>query len=317
MALITDGNQTKDFRVRDLPSLWDITLRQDWLVEGLIPNNSLIMLSGESGSGKSTVALLLADAISKGEPFLGRETKKMPVLIADRENGPQIYHERFLRLSIERNPDLLFWGHWCDMEPQGPDSKVIEEFVLEEKPLIIFDSFISFNDGDEQDASQTRTYMDAFRRLVGLGATVVLIHHTGKGENTKEYRGSSDIKASIDAGFVLKTKRPMLKLLSMTPFKMREGSVSTISLSLEDNRLVTVDSEFIPTNDKDWAAVLDFVSKNPKTNQSRIVQEFPEISVYKIRKILLVGESTGYFMVEKGPNNASLYLVGEKGSAHE
>lgn len=315
MAVISDGKVTKDFKVRDLPNIWKLTSKQNWLVEGLIPENTVVMLSGESGSGKSTVALILADAVSKGEPFLGMPTQKRPVLISDKENGLPVYHERFQRLSIEENPDLMFWGYWCDPEPLGPNSKVIEEFVIQERPLLIFDSFISFNEGDEQDATATRAYTEYYRKLAGLGATVIIIHHTGKGENTKEYRGSSDIKASLDVGLVLIAKKPQLRLSTLKPFKVREGGVEPISIALEGNKLVRVDTEYIQASDPDWQKIQAVIAEQPGMNQGQIMKLVPDIAVGKIRKILIVGESTGLFRVEKGVNNSSHYYVGESNDA--
>jgi RecA-family ATPase len=69
--------------------------------------------------------------------------------------------------------------------------------------LIIFDSLIQFHTGSEQDSSETRRYLDQYRRLAHLGPGIVLPHHTGKGEGAKQYRGSSDIKASVDQAFCL------------------------------------------------------------------------------------------------------------------
>lgn len=45
--------------------------------------------------------------------------------------------------------------------------------------------------------------LSCFRNLAAAGATVLIIHHTGKGDGTKEYRGSSDIVAAVDAAFVV------------------------------------------------------------------------------------------------------------------
>lgn len=316
MAIISNGKESREFNIRDLPSIWDLTIKQTWLVEGLIPENAVVMLSGESGGGKSTIALLLADAVSRGEPFLDMPTVKRSVLIADRENSLSVYHERFERFDLAKNPDLLFWGYWNDPEPMGPNTQAIEEFVIKEHPLLIFDSFIAFNDdGDEQDATATREYMDHYRKLTGLGATVVLIHHTGKGENTKEYRGSSDIKASLDVGLVLVAKKPQLKLLTIRPFKVREGGVEPISAALEGNKLVRVDTEYVPVTDPDWELVRKTIEKLPGANQGQIIKDLPDMTVSKIRKILLAGTSTGVFRVEKGLNNASFYFLGEHQNA--
>jgi hypothetical protein len=46
-----------------------------------------------------------------------------------------------------------------------------------------------------------RSFMQQCRALADLGCTVLIIHHDGKAETAKDYRGSSDFKAAVDAAF--------------------------------------------------------------------------------------------------------------------
>lgn len=307
--------EPKDFRVEHLESVWDLTSSQQWLVDNLIPEGGLIMVTGESGCGKSTFTLLLADAVSKGEPFLGLQTTQRDVLIVDKENGLTIYHERFKRFELPKNDHIRVWGNFSPIEPPTPDSIAIRKYAQEVKPLIIYDSFVAFHPGDEQDATSTRKYMDQYRMLVASGATVVLIHHTGKGENTKEYRGSSDIKASLDVGYKLIAKKTELQSLQLKPFKVREGLIRPLMLTLEENKLVVLDGEFIQETDKDWAPVEQVVKEFPGANQQFIIKKLEQMSVPRVRKILMAGKIKGIFRVESGANNSSLYYPSEPKAA--
>ena len=67
--------------------------------------------------------------------------------------------------------------------------------LVQRKGVIIFDSLVAFHPGSEQDSKRDWKYMDGFRSLASAGATVIVIHHSGKSEGSKEYRGSSDIKS--------------------------------------------------------------------------------------------------------------------------
>lgn len=314
---MSDKATLKDFKVRDLPGIWGLTFEQEWMVENLIPSQTVTMLSGESGCGKSTFTLALADAVSKGEPFLGYKTTKTPTLIIDRENGLSIYHERLQRFNVQPNPDLMFWGNWNQPVPPSPEAECLAKFVQEEKPLIIFDSFVSFHPGNEQDATETRLYMDKFRKLAAMGATIILIHHTGKGLNTKIYRGSSDIKASVDVLYVMNTKKPRLKLIELKPDKVREGTLDPISLAVEDDKWVLLDHSFIDQESPDWKAVIEVVAKNPGLNQLQIVDKLDSMPQSRVRKILNVAEGMGYVVINKGAKNASLYTLGQPKKAQE
>ncbi len=92
------------------------------------------------------------------------------------------------------------------------------------KPLIIFDSLAAFNLADENSVKEIRAFMEPARVLVNqLGASVLIVHHTGKSDRSQEYRGSSAIKDSVDVAFRLRKKGSsnMLGRLNVKPFKTR------------------------------------------------------------------------------------------------
>jgi hypothetical protein len=70
--------------------------------------------------------------------------------------------------------------------------------------------------------------MHRCRRLAGLGATVIVIHHDGKAESARDYRGGSDFKAAIDFGFHVTNcgANRLLDKLFLRPFKTRFGGFS-------------------------------------------------------------------------------------------
>src|SRR5205823_6133140 len=133
--------------------------------------------------------------------------------------------ERFERLGVQDGDDFKVWGGWVEDQPPAPDSPLIINWLTQTtpKPLIVIDSLVSFHPGDENDATETRKYMHGFRRLADLGATVITLHHSGKSDAAKDYRGSSDIKASIDVGYHLtNTSGPsQLGLMRLRAFKTR------------------------------------------------------------------------------------------------
>jgi predicted ATP-dependent serine protease len=55
--------------IESLESIWAEPRPMTWLVDGMIPEQSVVMVAGESGCGKSTLLLALADAVSHGSDF--------------------------------------------------------------------------------------------------------------------------------------------------------------------------------------------------------------------------------------------------------
>mgnify|MGYP006243999449 FL=1 len=55
---------------------------KDWIIDQIASNGSLVLLAGESGSGKTSLCYSMANAIAKGDLFLNTfQTKKQLSLI--------------------------------------------------------------------------------------------------------------------------------------------------------------------------------------------------------------------------------------------
>ena len=151
-------------------------------------------MTGDSGSGKSTLALAWAGEVAAAGT---------PVLVLDRENPISVVAEHLERLGIADGGLLRYWGGWLTEPPPQPNDPAVLDWVkaCEPRPLIIVDSMIAFHGGDENDAAETRAFMQQCRTVADLGGTVLVAHHDGKADTSKDYRGSSDFKASLDEGF--------------------------------------------------------------------------------------------------------------------
>jgi RecA-family ATPase len=277
----------------------------EWIVDGLIAAGTVTLISGESGSGKSTVTSAICSAVERGVPFAGLATQARPALILDRENPLPVVVDRFDRLGIDDSPNFKYWGGWLPEEAPPPFSPIIIEWIrsCEPKPLIVVDSLVGFNAGDENSASETRAYMQGFRRLADMGATIIVLHHSGKADTAKDYRGSSDIKASIDIGYHLANLGDPSKLdtLRLRPFKSR-FSVQEIVLRYERGQFSRdVRAPSVSVTD----ALRDLLIANPGVG----VQRFEELASQKdiarsrSRKFLTDGIAQKTISVEKLPRN--------------
>jgi archaellum biogenesis ATPase FlaH len=233
-------------RLDRLPSVWKSEVQMNFIIEGLLLEGALTMLSGQAGDGKSTFSLALAGAVAQGKPFLGRVVKQRPVLYLDRENPVYVVKDRLLRLRIPEIPALKIWGMWWEgNEPPGPEDPEIIEFARQ-KPLIVIDSLIAFARCDENSSQEMRRHMELYKKLCYLGASVLFIHHASdKAESL--YRGSSDIKAVIDAALHLcrsdgSGSADALGQLELEEFKTRGMIGGKIRMEFRDNGFHTLDA---------------------------------------------------------------------------
>lgn len=300
--------------IDSIPSVHSISSAGiEFAVEGLIAMSAITMFSGESGGGKSSLLTAVGAHAACGAPFLGRECVARKVLILDRENTLPIVEERLCRLGIQDGGSLKIWGSWLPEEAPAPGASVILEWVEQcnPKPLIIVDSLRAFLDGDENDASVVRPFMHQMRRLADAGAGVIVLHHTGKGETTRDYRGSSDLKASIDIGLNLVNMGDgKLDRLRLRPFKTRFTVDADMILHYADG-IFSSDSR---TN---------AVGRTVTERLGELLQERPGIGATEFeslagsrglgrdraRQFLHDGIVTGKVRQEPGPKNAKFHYL--------
>ncbi len=159
---------------------------------------------------------MVRDAIAKG----------VPCLILDRESSRHLAVDRKNRLDLDDSPLLRWWGGWTgDVPGPGLGDYIGLVKSCDIKPIIVIDSFIAFLEGDENSATVVRAFMNILRKLADLGATIILIHHDGKAESARDFRGSSDFKAGLDQAFHVTnlSQDSRLDRLTLRCFKSRYG----------------------------------------------------------------------------------------------
>jgi hypothetical protein len=231
-------------RIENLPNPADTRDSFSYVTKPELPERCLVGLTGPSGEGKSTISTAWArNAIAAGRP----------VLILDRENPQSIVADRMKRLGMTGGGLLHWWGGWLGREAPEPGAAGIHDWVRSRiahgpLPLVIVDSLAAFEVGDENSAADMRRFMHQCRRLADLGATVIVIHHDGKAESAKDFRGSSDFKASIDQAFHCTNIGSDGKLdrLTLRCFKSRYGLSGSLIYHYAGGRIVRDERQDAP-----------------------------------------------------------------------
>lgn len=178
---------------------------RDWIVKDLIPSNTVTMIAGDGGVGKTLLTQQLAMCAALGIDWLGREVAPVKTCAVFCEDEDDEIHRRLSDIAISLNVDLG--------DPRLKDFRYISrngaengmvEFIQEFRDgerrqimkqttffydvynwalahgaqLIILDSLHDFFHGNENDRAQTRYFVNQLRWLASeIDGAVILLSH--------------------------------------------------------------------------------------------------------------------------------------------
>jgi len=178
------------------------------------------------------------------------------------------------------------------------------------KPLIIVDSVIAFHPGAENDSNETRRYMAQYRKLTAMGAAPILLHHIGKSDTSRDYRGSSDYKASIDIGYKLTNlgDGARLSTLELRPFKQRFSVAPLLHLRYSDG-IFSVDQA--EARKSVTERLCDLLKENPRISKADFEALARErgLGRNRGREFLDDGIAAKTVSIEFGPKNSKLHRL--------
>jgi hypothetical protein len=183
-----------------------------WLIEPFFEKDSQVVLWGESGSGKSFVALSWGMAIATGTAWLGKyPTIQANVLYCVGE-GDRGMRRRARAGQIEYGFKSIpgFWFY--PMAPRIRDPKVLGEFLKMVKRcqpgLVIIDTLARSFSGDENKAEDMNDWLNAAMIIQReTGACVMVVHHTAKAVKkggVATERGSGALRGAMDTSIMVR-----------------------------------------------------------------------------------------------------------------
>jgi hypothetical protein len=164
-----------------------------YIIDGLILSQSLSLVVGDSGLGKSPLIYQAAICVAAGIPFLGHEVRSGRVLYMDSENGvgqvPSLVEQLSSFLGLENPPEELLLWNFNDAPGFGLAGNHREDLVREVRPAwVIIDPINSVFNDIEQDATSATQHFQELRGLMSeYGCAFTGMHHVRKGpDNPKE-----------------------------------------------------------------------------------------------------------------------------------
>ena len=209
---------------------------ENFLIDGWIPTESMMMMFAPSGSGKGFVAVDLAYAIANSdvEEWHGKKINKHGPVIYLAGEGQKGLRKRFAGIAeyfreiFDISPDKTKIGVIKEAIPINDDNpdfginRVIANIgsMTAEPALIIIDTTNRYMAGDENKTSDATSFIQAATRIINeFHCSVLIIHHTGLSQETQgRARGSSVFKAAMDMEFRI-SKSGMFITLEMTKSK--------------------------------------------------------------------------------------------------
>ena len=198
-----------------------LTMRQldalpppEWLVEGLVPEKSLVVAFGPPKAFKSFLVLSLALHVAEDRPWFGHAVKQGAVVyIAGEGTGGLSTRLRAMRTAHGISIDAPLYiirraVNFRDHNAVTALAKLIRETVGEGVPIrmVVVDTLARAMPGaDENSAQEVGLVIAECDWLKDeLDTTAFLVHHSGKDE-TKGARGTSALRGAWDTAFEIRS----------------------------------------------------------------------------------------------------------------
>lgn len=243
---------TKGFKLTALSDIPTTRPPKQWLIKKTLEPRKLHTLIGESGAGKSFVALDMAWHIAHGIDWNGHSVKAKGDVVYIAGEGAEGVIDRCSAMSkhygqpMPVNFFVSDQGINFDVEA---DVKMLVDVVKScsaNPALVIIDTLhrnFSADENSAKDIAALLKNLDAYMR-VELGAAVLLVHHSGHGDKDRG-RGSSAIRAAVDVELVAKKDKDGLIILSCS--KAKDFAVGEpLSFKLQTVELNHVDDDGEP-----------------------------------------------------------------------
>jgi AAA domain len=180
----------------------------EWWVSGVIPKDSVVVVGGDGGVGKSALIVELVARLSTGTPFINSHatiTAKTLYVVGEGIGG---YNPRFDAvqqahgLNRERVRLIKEGVNMSDIKSMTNVREIVERDAV---GLVIFDTLSTLSTLEsENDAAEVARVLNnaKYVREGNPGCTVIIVHHTNKASGG--LRGSSVIRDNADMVWMLR-----------------------------------------------------------------------------------------------------------------
>jgi hypothetical protein len=211
-SAVENAGQGRD-KPRPAPTIRLYTMREldalpppEWIIEGLIPENALVVPFGPPKSGKTFIVLSMCLHVSAGRDWFGYPVRQGGVVyIAGEGSGGLQTRLRAMRSAYQISIDEPFWTITRAVNfRQATEVTALAEAVRAtvgntHVRMVVIDTLARAMPGADENSAQEVGLViagcDALRDE--LGCSTMPIHHSGK-DTTKGARGTSALRGAWD-----------------------------------------------------------------------------------------------------------------------
>ncbi|CAD7490131.1 helicase RepA family protein [Aeromonas dhakensis] len=209
--------------------------QENFLVEGLFDEQSLVGFYGPSGSRKSFIIIDIACRIATGMPWQGKETKQGSVIYVAAEGSNGMTKRMNAWINEYNNGEDLDNFYRISQPMFVSKKEVIDDLILATEDiflqtgmpvkLIVIDTLARCFIGNENTAEDMGAFINGCDEIKNKsGATILIVHHTGK-DLQRGAKGAYSFKAALDNEYLV-TKEEDSRVLStrLECTKNKDGS---------------------------------------------------------------------------------------------
>jgi RecA-family ATPase len=196
---------------------------QAFLLQDLVPEEALVILSGTPKRSKKTLLMLnAAMALATGKPigkFIPTNPEGVPILICEGEGSTpgmkQLWDMLLCGANLTR--EELGKVYWLFREPLKINYKehalevvrFVEHYGVK---CVVFDTLNAHASFNENNSQEVGALIDMFNKLKNKGCSIILVHHLNKPSKDftrdidDELRGSSALAGAYDVHFAIRQK---------------------------------------------------------------------------------------------------------------
>ncbi len=175
----------------------------EFLVHGLIPRGSIVVMAGTGGTGKSSLAHKLCCLAATdwrddetplwlGQP-LNKKLSKGIIVYFSGEDGPPIINARNEIFDPEKRATRLMFQRTNFTNQKGDEIEFADFLArlrkMPEVPLLVIDPARKYLTGDEDDSAVVSHFFEAIEQFCHeKNAAVIVVHHLSKGAKPRSAR---------------------------------------------------------------------------------------------------------------------------------